>query len=384
MKSARGLVPFGHLGWAYRGLDEFWARATEYLADGIAEGQSVEYVGDAPADQLRTQLAAHADATGFADSDRVAVTPVTEFYVFEPNGTVVDPGASVIKRTDATHAAVEAGYSEFRAVVDCRAVVMTPDQREAFARFEYLIDHVMAEHPVSALCAYDVTQLGDAAAELICLHPFVNPGSTRFRLYAEPHSQFDRSGTLFVSGEESMTTALRRTGPLSAGENLRLDDRDMTLSLVRDTGTATIGNSSVLDVPVEHRTPPVPPAQAAWMRASALRDLTRARRFARDRARQCGMDPQQRVEDLVLIVTELVTAGLTRDKSPCELALWRDEDDLCCTVHDHGHLANPLDGYRLALHSGGWALPIVHRLVDQLAIHTGPDGTTLHIRMALA
>ena len=55
--SAAGLVPFGHLGWAYRDRDEFALQAGRYLADGLAQGQMVEYVGDGDPDTLRRELA---------------------------------------------------------------------------------------------------------------------------------------------------------------------------------------------------------------------------------------------------------------------------------------------------------------------------------------
>jgi len=68
--------------------------------------------------------------------------------------------------------------------------VHTPEQRAAFARLEYLIDHQISVLPASALCAYDVAELGAAAvAELACLHPYTSTGATLFRLYAEPGAE---------------------------------------------------------------------------------------------------------------------------------------------------------------------------------------------------
>src|SRR5699024_5460905 len=97
---------------------------------------------------------------------------------------VVDPVRSVHTRVAATEAALQAGYTGFRAVVDATATSRTVAQRTAFARFEYLIDQKMAALPVSAMCAYDVSELGaGTVAELTCLHPLASTGSTSFHLY---------------------------------------------------------------------------------------------------------------------------------------------------------------------------------------------------------
>jgi hypothetical protein len=63
----------------------------------------------------------------------------------------------------------------------------TPEQRDALARLEYLVDPEMAARPYAALCGYDTGQLSTAAAELVCLHPFVGKGSV-------PVSDLCRSG----------------------------------------------------------------------------------------------------------------------------------------------------------------------------------------------
>lgn len=59
-------------------------------------------------------------------------------------------------------------------------------RRDAFARYEHLLDRRMSTEPISALCAFDVAELGHSAvAELACLHPFTSDGASPFRLYAD-------------------------------------------------------------------------------------------------------------------------------------------------------------------------------------------------------
>jgi anti-anti-sigma regulatory factor len=221
--SADGLLPFGHLGWAYADRAEFRQRAAEYAADGIAAGQHVEYVGAADRDELHAELA-ELPVTGPAlDAGSLAVTPVREYYEFVPGSDVVDAEAAVAKRVTAAEDAVAAGYTGSRAVVDATAVARTGEQRDAFARFEYLIDQKMATLPVSAVCAYDSAQLGPAAAELVCLHPFVGSNTTTFQLYAQPHADFALAGEIDLTDRETLATTLRRVVARRTGDALVVD-----------------------------------------------------------------------------------------------------------------------------------------------------------------
>ncbi|MCT2584451.1 hypothetical protein JT362_15095 [Actinophytocola sp. S1-96] len=74
----------------------------------------------------------------------------------------------------------------------------------------------MSALPVSAICAYDATELGPATDELVCLHPFTCPDAGPFRLYADDPPAFAVSGELDLAGEALFGTTLRRTLPLSA------------------------------------------------------------------------------------------------------------------------------------------------------------------------
>ncbi|GGS60220.1 MULTISPECIES: MEDS domain-containing protein [Actinokineospora] len=242
--SAAGLRPFGHLGWAYRDRADFLARAREYIIDGVAEGQWIEFVGDG--DTLRDELVS---LSGVPTSD-IGVATVAEFYEFA--GDVVDPVASVDKQVRAVETAVDAGYTGVRAVVDATAAALTPEQRAAFARFEYLIDQKMSSLPISTVCGYDLGRMDKTATtELVCLHPFTNPGSSLFRIYADGPSEFALSGELDASCVAVFATTLRRTLPLSAARDLRIDGRGLVFidhrALARlDAVLGEVGATAVL------------------------------------------------------------------------------------------------------------------------------------------
>lgn len=227
VRSAAGLVPFGHLGWGYRDRADFLDRAAEYLADGLAHNQRVEYVGDGSHHELLAELAAMPGIAERLGDGAIRVQPAWEFYGAEPDSDIVDPQTAVAGWVAAVEQAIEDGYTGFRAVVDATAVTRKPEGREAFARFEFLIDRVMAAHPVSALCGYDLTELADGAAELICLHPFVNRHSAGFRCYAESGAGYALAGEIDASNDDVFSTVVGRTWESIGGDTVVIDAFDL-------------------------------------------------------------------------------------------------------------------------------------------------------------
>lgn len=224
--SASGLVPFGHLGWAYRSAAEYAEQAALYVADGLAAGHWVEYVGDADRDRLRREVEALPVPDG-TDLRAVVVTPIREFYDMPADADVIDPDAAVARRVKATEHALGVGCTGFRAVVDTTALGRRPEQRAALARFEFLIDAVMATEPVSALCAVDRRVLGDAARELACLHPLTGPDTVAFRLYREPDVDLVLAGEVDLDEQAVLLTTLERVWPSAPNGTLTIDARDL-------------------------------------------------------------------------------------------------------------------------------------------------------------
>ncbi|MGH3958955.1 MEDS domain-containing protein [Mycobacterium sp.] len=206
----------------YRDRAEFRARAAEYIADGLAQNQWVEYVGAGSRAQLRAELAT---MPGITDASDVKVTPVLEFYAVPAGSDIVDPHVAVATRVAAVEKAIDDGYTGFRAVVDATAMASRPEQRNALACFEFLIDQKMSVLPVSTLCAYDTSQLADDANGLICLHPYVDQSACTFRLYAEPDTGFALTGEIDAATSEVFATALRRTWDLTGEDTLVVDAR---------------------------------------------------------------------------------------------------------------------------------------------------------------
>lgn len=236
LPSAAGLTPFGHVGWGYRNQSEFMARAAEYIADGLARDQRILYARDGGRAALQTELL----DMGFGDAVRsrqIVVTPVDEHYMFVPGTDVVDPAATVAAGVAAMEYAVALGSSGCRAVVDAAVLARTPEQRAAFSRLEYLVDQKMAVLPFSALCAYNLTLLGETAKQMVCLHPLVGSGTVSFRLYAQPGMAFGLAGEIDASDNEAFTSALQRIWPLAAGHEVIIDARGLDFVTHRELVT---------------------------------------------------------------------------------------------------------------------------------------------------
>lgn len=218
VQTASGHVPYGHLCWAYTNQPEFHTRAVEYLLDGAAAGQWLEYVGTGSREGLQAELAETDGLARLLDDGALVVTPVDDFYALRPGGTTVDPHAAVTARVGATKQALADGYTGFRAVVDATAMAATPHQRAAFVQFEHLIDQIMASLPVTALCGYNRTELGQ---------PLSNTDSS-FRLYAQPDGSLALTGDIDHQCAELFTHALGTAADLAPDQSVILDLQALT------------------------------------------------------------------------------------------------------------------------------------------------------------
>lgn len=225
--SAAGLIPFGHLGWGFVDRPEFLARAAQYIVDGLNQNQLVKYVGEGSREEVRAELASIPDIAGGLDAGLVKVSSAGEHYAFRPGSDILDPEVAVAGYAAATAKAIADGYTGYRAVVDVTPVARTREQRDALAKLEYLVDQEMAVRPLSVLCAYNLSQLGATAAELICLHPYVSPGISAFQLYAESGIECALTGELDAASDELFVTTLQRILPLLADETPVIDARGL-------------------------------------------------------------------------------------------------------------------------------------------------------------
>jgi anti-anti-sigma regulatory factor len=263
---ARPALPTGHVCWRRDDPAAFEAAARAFLSAGLAAGEQVWYVTERDPAAVESWLRA---VPGFGDalpSGAARVVPLAATYVGD---RAVDAAAQVRAYAAATEAALAAGHTGLRVVAEADGMVRTPARRDAFVRYEHLIDRYMRTNPFTAMCVYDPAVLGDrAVAELACLHPGGNADDALFRLYAADRAGLGLAGELDQSTYDLFAVALDRADPrpvdgrlVVEASHLRfVDHRSLLLlrdharrrggvAVLRTSGSSVARLVSLLDLP---------------------------------------------------------------------------------------------------------------------------------------
>ncbi|MDQ3756598.1 MAG: MEDS domain-containing protein [Actinomycetota bacterium] len=214
-----------HVCWVFDHRADFVGKAVEFLAEGRRRGHRLAYVGSQPTDVLLADLAPLGDVQALIDSDALCVASITQMY---PAYAAIDPFEQVGSYRRATAEALRAGFTGFRVAADATDLVLTDAQRDAFTRYEHLVDRLMATTPFSAMCGYDRNAVGErGAAELACLHPLGgDDDEPPFHLFAADGDRLGLSGEIDAASEPLLRWALTRVDQ-SPGEELRIDARHL-------------------------------------------------------------------------------------------------------------------------------------------------------------
>ena len=113
-------------------------------------------------------------------------------------------------------------------------------------------------------------------------------------------------------------------------------------------------------------------------------DLSQVRVLVVKHAQEAGL-PEDRVNDLVLAVSEVAGNTLRHTRGPGTLGIWRDGDEVVCEIHDEGVITDPLAGRRKPSldASGGHGLWLVYQVCDEVELTSDASGTTVRMHMAL-
>jgi anti-sigma regulatory factor (Ser/Thr protein kinase) len=129
---------------------------------------------------------------------------------------------------------------------------------------------------------------------------------------------------------------------------------------------------------------PLPePADAAELSVDTT-NLAQARHLARTHAQQAGLS-QDKVADVELVVTELVTNSIDHGGGTGTLRIWTADGQLVCQVHDHGTLTDPLAGRHPVTpeQPRNRGLLLVNHMSDLVRLHAGTGDTTIRVHFQL-
>ena len=106
-----------------------------------------------------------------------------------------------------------------------------------------------------------------------------------------------------------------------------------------------MARSSVQSPVQPSRSPPLPSPTNDAMYHTYRSDLSQVRALVLQHAREAGLT-EGRANDLVLAVSEVAANTLRHTQSSGTLAIWHDEDEVVCEVHDGGTITDPSVGTR--------------------------------------
>jgi anti-sigma regulatory factor (Ser/Thr protein kinase) len=132
------------------------------------------------------------------------------------------------------------------------------------------------------------------------------------------------------------------------------------------------------------RSPRLPASMTDAMYHTYRTDLSQVRALVLQHAKDAGLS-EGRANDLVLAVSEVAGNTLRHTSSPGTLALWHDENEIVCEIHDEGIITDPLAGLRRPAPdaTGGHGLWLVRQVCDQVDLRSDESGTTIRMHMAI-
>ena len=142
--------------------------------------------------------------------------------------------------------------------------------------------------------------------------------------------------------------------------------------------------------------PPDPAAKVERARAGALpprpmsseelgvdrTTLSALRGFIQGRAEKAGLD-DERVDDLVYAVNEVVTNSICHGEGRARVSVWTEDRAVVCEVRDRGWIRDPLAGLVAPRPDmiTGRGLWLVNQLCDLVQLRSSPAGTTLRLHI---
>lgn len=198
-----------HVCWVYADAEEFADVARRYVAEGLARGERLLWIGEAdPA----TVAAASGllDLGGLLARGALQVLDVRSGY--ESSGAFT-PGDQLAFYDAATRQALDDGFTGLRVVADVSPIAGDPQRRPDLVRWEHLADEFIGSRSgMVALCAYSGRLDPEALADVASVHPLVHApdGCPPFRVWFDGDT-LAAAGTLDTFGADRLEQVLTGT-----------------------------------------------------------------------------------------------------------------------------------------------------------------------------
>ena len=122
----------------------------------------------------------------------------------------------------ATDEALADGCCGLRVSEDVTDIVRTPEQQDAVACYEFLLERYTSRRPLSAMCTYRF-ELGDAVTQCVCMHAAVPVGLTPFQVFARDDGAVGLLGEIDLSCQVAFERALEQVQPAPDDSSLIFD-----------------------------------------------------------------------------------------------------------------------------------------------------------------
>ena len=222
LDSTRGLNHSDHICWGFSDHEEFLGEALQFLCEGLELGQKLLYTAPGSPERLCGDLGELDDLGRLIDRGVLEILPLDHTYSdrYRPGAAEQAEAYAV-----ATDMAVADGFTGLRVAAEATALVLDPGKRDAFTRYEHLVDRMMARGlPFAAMCGYDRNRLGQSVVdELACVHPARHGTTTPFGLHAGDEAQLCLTGEIDAWDATTAAVAFARTFSATTGPRLELD-----------------------------------------------------------------------------------------------------------------------------------------------------------------
>lgn len=300
-----------HQALVYGSTDELVSAAAPIVRESLERGDRVfASLASANIDALREELGADADRMTLHDTLDWAPRPADRLTEAMELVRALPAGTRLCSFGEPLWTGSDAG-------------------RREWARYESIINTVLADAPLRSVCVYDRSLPDDVLAHARCTHSELIDGSPA------------RPSDTFTAPEEYL-------GRLSPGTRAEPG---------RDVRELAFGDD--------------PHAFRASLAAIAG---------------ECGVDPR-RIGDLVLAANEIAANAVVHGRPPVRSRTWTDGRELICEVADAGPgIHDPLAGWTVprASEPGGWGLALSRRLCDAVEIVPHAAGNRVYLHVSLA